>query len=154
MYHSFLAVAMEEAVAGLSEGGIPIGAAFFDETGFCLGRGRNRRVQMADPSAHGETEAFRSVGRRASYDDAILATTLAPCWFCSGLVVQFRIHTVVIGDMQNTENTEATDWLRSRGVLTIDMQSEDCISMLSKWIESYPDIWAEDNGRLASNQDI
>src|SRR5215813_6429971 len=96
-----LQVALEEARRGLAEGGIPIGAALFDKQGDVLGRGHNRRVQNSDPSAHGETDAFRNAGRQRSYRDKIMVTTLAPCWYCSGLVRQFNIRTVVVGESVN-----------------------------------------------------
>src|SRR5919107_3047402 len=100
-YHAMLEVAIEEARQGLAEGGIPIGAALFDGQGRLLGRGHNRRVQENDPSVHGETDAFRKAGRQRSYRDKIMVTTLAPCWYCSGLVMQFKIGTVVVGEAEN-----------------------------------------------------
>src|SRR5580765_6222960 len=115
---SMLAVAIEEARLGISEGGIPIGAALFDSQGNLLGRGHNRRVQEGDPSVHGETDAFRKAGRQRSYRDKIMVTTLAPCWYCSGLVVQFRIGTVVVGESENF--TGGVDWLRERRVEVVD----------------------------------
>jgi cytosine deaminase len=96
--HAMLAVALEEARVGLAEGGIPIGAALFDTNGRLLGRGHNRRVQENDPSVHGETDAFRKAGRQRRYQDTIMVTTLAPCWYCSGLIVQFQIGQVVVGE--------------------------------------------------------
>ena len=112
-----LAVALEEARAGLAEGGIPIGAALFHADGTLLGRGHNRRVQDDDPSVHGETDAFRNAGRRRSYRDTIMVTTLSPCWYCSGLVRQFGIGTVVIGESRTFQG--GADWLRENGV-TVD----------------------------------
>src|SRR5687768_5417688 len=113
-YKSMLAVAIEEARQGLAEGGIPIGAALFDREGKLLGRGHNRRVQENDPSIHGETDAFRKSGRQRSYRDTIMVTTLAPCWYCSGLVRQFGIGTVVVGESVNYH--VGIDWLREHGV--------------------------------------
>ncbi len=95
-YLSLLDIAIGEATIGLSEGGIPIGAALFNKDGTLLGKGRNRRIQNDDPSLHGETDAFRNAGRQRSYSDIIMATTLAPCWYCSGLIRQFKIKTVVV----------------------------------------------------------
>ncbi|HEY5928991.1 MAG TPA: nucleoside deaminase, partial [Burkholderiales bacterium] len=97
-YRALLDVALEEARLGMSEGGIPIGAALFDRNGKLLGRGHNRRVQENDPSVHGETDAFRKAGRQRRYQETIMVTTLAPCWYCSGLVVQFQIGTVIVGE--------------------------------------------------------
>jgi len=139
-----LAVALEEARRGLAEGGIPIGAALFDRDGNLLGRGRNRRVQDGDPSIHGETDAFRNAGRRASYRDTVMATTLAPCWYCSGLVRQFKIGAVLVGESVNFRG--GIDWLRENGVEVVDLASRECIDMLGRWIEAHPDLWNEDIG--------
>src|SRR5271157_5170049 len=101
---AMLAVAISEARLGLAEGGIPIGAAIFRDNGtpgaILLGSGHNRRVQHNDPSAHGETDAFRNAGRQRSYRDLIMVTTLAPCWYCTGLIRQFGFRTVIIGEIQ------------------------------------------------------
>jgi len=139
-----LAVAVAEARKGLAEGGIPIGAAIFDATGKLVGAGHNRRVQNGDPSAHGETDAFRNAGRQWSYRELILVTTLAPCWYCSGLVRQFGFKTVVVGESRNFQGGVA--WLRSLGVEVIDLDSEECVSMLGKYIRENPAIWNEDIG--------
>src|SRR5512139_1939148 len=109
-YHALLQPALEEARMGFAEGGVPVGAALFDSQGKMLSRGRNRRVQDNDPSVHGETDAFRKAGRQTTYRDKILVTTLAPCWYCSGLIRQFHIGTVVVGEAENFEGH--LDWLR------------------------------------------
>ncbi len=145
-YNVLLRVAIDEARKGLSEGGIPIGAALFDSEGNLLGRGRNRRVQDGDPSAHGETDAFRRAGRQKSYRDKILATTLAPCWYCSGLARQFRIGTVVVGESVNFAG--GLDWLRGGGARVVELNSSECVAMLSEYIASHPDVWNEDIGEL------
>lgn len=139
-----LAVAIEEARTGLAEGGIPIGAALFDADGRVLGRGHNRRVQNGDPSAHGETDAFRRAGRQTSYRDKVLATTLAPCWYCSGLVRQFGIRRVIVGESVNLAG--GIDWLRENGVEVVDVASSECIEMLARWIAAHPTLWNEDIG--------
>ena len=139
-----LAVAVAEARKGLAEGGIPIGAAIFDATGKLVGAGHNRRVQNGDPSAHGETDAFRNAGRQWSYRELILVTTLAPCWYCSGLVRQFGFKTVVVGESRNFQGGVA--WLRSLGVEVTDLDSEECVSMLGKYIRENPAVWNEDIG--------
>lgn len=143
-YNAMLQVAIEEARKGLAEGGIPIGAALFDKQGNLLGRGHNRRVQEGDPSIHGETDAFRKAGRQRSYRDKIMVTTLAPCWYCSGLVRQFNIGTVVVGESVNFAG--AVDWLRESGVEVIDLASAECIEMLRSYITAHPEIWNEDIG--------
>jgi cytosine/creatinine deaminase len=139
-----MAVAVEEARLGLAEGGIPIGAALFDGEGTLLGRGRNRRVQENDPSIHGETDAFRKAGRQRSYRDTIMVTTLAPCWYCSGLVRQFGIGTVVVGESVNFAG--GVEWLRENGVEVIDLNSTECIEMLGSFIRENPEVWNEDIG--------
>lgn len=143
-YESMLEVAIEEARQGLREGGIPIGAAVFDRQGNLLGRGHNRRVQEGDPSVHGETDAFRKAGRQRTYRDKIMVTTLAPCWYCSGLVRQFNIGTVVVGEAVNFQG--GIDWLRQSGVEVIDLNSSGCIEMLGNYIAAHPEIWNEDIG--------
>ena len=142
---AMLAVALEEARTGLAEGGVPVGAALFDAQGRLLGRGRNRRVQEGDPSIHGETDAFRKAGRQRGYGDKVLATTLAPCWYCSGLVRQFRIGTLVVGDSVNFRG--GLDWLREAGVRVVDVASPECIAMMRDFIAARPELWNEDIGK-------
>ena len=139
-----LSIAVDEARKGFEEGGIPIGAALFDSDGTLLGSGRNRRVQHGDPSAHGETDAFRNAGRQASYRNTIMATTLAPCWYCSGLIRQFRIGVVIVGESMTFQG--GIDWLRENGVNVIDMQSQQCVELLAAFIKKHPDVWNEDIG--------
>ena len=141
-----LAIAVEEARAGLAEGGIPIGAALFSGDRRLLGRGHNRRVQEGDPSIHGETDAFRKAGRQRSYRDTIMVTTLAPCWYCSGLVRQFNIGTVVAGESVNFAG--GLDWLRQNGVRVVDLSSQECIDLLGSYIRTHPAVWNEDIGVL------
>ncbi|HXY26387.1 MAG TPA: nucleoside deaminase [Candidatus Acidoferrum sp.] len=139
-----LRVALDEARAGLAEGGIPIGAALFDSKGTVLGKGHNRRVQEGDPSAHGETDAFRKAGRQRSYRDKIMVTTLAPCWYCSGLIRQFGIGKVVVGESVNF--CGGIDWLRESGIEVVDLQSSECVQLLSQYIRAHPEVWKEDIG--------
>jgi cytosine deaminase len=141
-----LAIAIAEAKLGLNEGGIPIGAALFDGDGTLLGRGHNRRVQEDDPSIHGETDAFRKAGRQRNYRNTIMVTTLAPCWYCSGLVRQFSIGTVIVGESVNFQG--GLDWLRENGVTVIDLNSSECVEMLSSFIAANPDVWNEDIGEV------
>ncbi len=143
-FHALLQVAIAEAQLGLAEGGIPIGAALFNFHGGLLGRGHNRRVQEGDPSAHGETDAFRKAGRRRHYRDTIMVTTLAPCWYCSGLVRQFRIPRVVVGESVNFMG--GIDGLRDNGVEVIDLHSHTCIRLLADYIAANPHVWNEDVG--------
>src|SRR5499433_2593836 len=140
--HAMLDVALAEARQGLAEGGIPIGGALFNTQGRLLGRGHNRRVQQNDPSVHGETDAFRNAGRQRSYRDTIMVTTLAPCWYCSGLVRQFRIGTVIIGESRTFSGGVA--WLKEHGVRVIDLDSAECIEMLARFIREHPRLWDED----------
>jgi len=140
-----LRTAIEEARLGLSEGGIPIGAALYRADGTLLGRGHNRRVQENDPSIHGETDAFRKAGRQRNYRDTIMVTTLAPCWYCSGLVRQFNIGKVIVGESVNFRG--GIDWLRENGIEVVDMNSRECIDMLSEFIDENPRLWDEDIGK-------
>lgn len=139
-----LAVALAEARKSLAEGGLPIGAAIFDGSGRLVGAGHNRRVQNGDPSLHGETDAFRNAGRQRSYRDMIMVTTLAPCWYCSGLVRQFGFGTLIVGDSRNFQG--GIESLRSLGIRVIDLDSEECISMMADYIRDHPEVWKEDIG--------
>jgi len=144
-YTAMLDVALAEARLGLAEGGIPIGAAIFNSKGRLISSGHNRRVQQDDPSIHGETDAFRRAGRQTSYRDLIMVTTLAPCWYCSGLVRQFGFRTVVVGESRNFQG--GIDWLREAGIEVIDLNSPECIALLGDYIRSNPTAWNEDIGQ-------
>jgi cytosine deaminase len=139
-----LVVAIEQARFGLAEGGIPIGAAMFTRTGELISVGHNRRVQQGDPSMHGETDAFRRGGRQRSYRNLVMVTTLAPCWYCSGLIRQFRIGTVVVGESRTFEG--GLDWLRENGVEVIELDSSECRELMAAYIAEHPEIWNEDIG--------
>ena len=139
-----LAIAFEEAQLGLAEGGLPIGAAIFCTDGTFVSRGRNRRVQQDDPSIHGETDAFRNAGRQRSYRDLIMVTTLAPCWYCSGLVRQFGFGTLIVGESKNFTGGEL--WLRDYGINVIDLADPACITMMRDFIAANPALWNEDIG--------
>jgi cytosine/creatinine deaminase len=139
-----LDVAVGEARHGMSEGGIPIGAALFHEDGTLLGRGHNRRVQDGDPSMHAETAAFRAAGRRRHYGDCVMVTTLSPCWYCSGLLRQFGIGTVVIGEDRNFVGGHA--WVAEHGCRVVVLDDPECVRMLDGFIAANPDLWHEDIG--------
>ena len=139
-----LQVALEEARAGMAEDGIPIGSALFEADGRLLGRGHNRRVQSGDPSAHAEVDAFRAAGRRPSYGDTVMVTTLAPCWYCSGLIRQFGIPVVVVGESRTFEG--GMEWLREHGVRIVECDSQECVDLLQAFITRRPEVWNEDIG--------
>jgi cytosine deaminase len=119
-YFAMLQTALAEARAGLAE------------------------VQQGDPSAHGETDAFRQAGRQRTYRDKIMATTLAPCWYCSGLIRQFGIATVVVGESVNFRG--GMDWLRENGIEVIDLGSRECADLLAQYVNDHPEVWKEDIG--------
>jgi creatinine deaminase len=139
-----LGIALAEARTGLAEGGIPIGAAIYTRDGRLLGSGHNRRVQHNDPSSHGETDAFRNAGRQRSYRDLVMVTTLAPCWYCSGLIRQFGFQRVIVGESRTFQG--GIDWLRSLGVEVIDLNSQECVDLLAGFINAHPEVWNEDIG--------
>jgi cytosine deaminase len=141
---AWLAIALEEARTGLDEGGIPIGAALIGADGTVLGRGHNRRVQDGDPSTHGETDAFRRAGRQRSYRGTTMVTTLSPCWFCSGLIRQFGISRVVIGEAQTFSGGH--DWLAENGVEVVLLDDAECVQMMTDFIAAHPELWNEDIG--------
>ncbi len=139
-----LAVAIREARSGLAEGGLPIGAAMFNHRGELISSGHNRRVQEGDPSAHAETDAFRRAGRLRSYRGVVMVTTLAPCWYCSGLVRQFGIRTLVVGESRTFSG--GVEWLREAGVRVFDLDSEECADLMATFIREHAEIWHEDIG--------
>ena len=141
---AMLAVALAEARAGLAEGGIPIGAALFGADGTLLGRGHNRRVQDDDPSMHAETAAFRAAGRQRSYRGTTMVTTLSPCWYCSGLVRQFGISRVLIGEARTFHGGH--DWLAELGISVTLLDDDTCVELLQGFITDRPQLWAEDIG--------
>ena len=143
-YEEMLETAISEARVGLAEGGIPIGAVLFDGEGRLLGKGHNKRVQDDDPSVHGETDAFRNAGRQRDYRETVMVTTLAPCWYCSGLIRQFRIGTVVVGENETFEG--GIDWLRENGVKVVVLDNDECKSLLRSFIDKHPEVWNEDIG--------
>jgi creatinine deaminase len=136
-----LAVAIEQARIGLAEGGVPVGGAIFRSDGTLLGAGRNRLVQNGDPSMHGETDAFRAAGRQPRYRDLILVTTLTPCWYCTGLIYQFRFKQVIVGDSVNADG--GARWLRAQGVDILDLASPECIEMMAEFKRTNPQLWNE-----------
>lgn len=141
---AMLEVALTEARAGLAEGGIPIGAALFGADGRLVSSGHNRRVQEDDPSAHGETDAFRRAGRQRSYREMTMVTTLAPCWYCSGLIRQFGFGRVIVGESETFQG--GIDWLRENGVEVVDLRSAACKELLAGFIREHPEVWNEDIG--------
>jgi len=143
-YAAWLAIAIEEAEQGLAEGGIPIGAALIGADGSVLGRGHNRRVQDGDPSVHGETAAFRNAGRQRTYRGTTMVTTLSPCWYCSGLVRQFGISRVVIGEAHTFSGGH--DWLAENGVEIVLLDDLRCVQLMTDFIDAHPELWNEDIG--------
>lgn len=140
-----LDVAFEEAQAGLAEAGIPVGAALFAADGTLLGLGRNRRVQQGDPSLHAEVDAFRTAGRQLDYRSTVMVTTLSPCWYCSGLVRQFNIGALVVGECRTFSGGH--EWLAQLGVTVTVLDDPRCTRMMSAFIAAHPDVWHEDIGR-------
>jgi creatinine deaminase len=144
--HSFLTVAIEEAMRGRAEGGIPIGAALVHR-GQIIGRGHNRRVQQGSAVLHGEMDALERAGRQpaSTYRESVMYTTLSPCAMCTGAILLYGIPHVVVGENRTFMGEE--EWLRARGVRVDVVQDERCIRMMEAFIEAHPDLWDEDIGR-------
>ncbi|PWI11285.1 tRNA-specific adenosine deaminase [Streptomyces sp. NWU339] len=149
---AWLATALAEARAGLAEGGVPVGAALYGADGTLLGRGRNRRVQDGDPSVHAETAAFRAAGRQRSYRGTTMVTTLSPCWYCSGLVRQFGISRVLIGEAVTFHGGH--DWLAEHGVEIVLLDDPECAAMMRDFVERHPRLWHEDIGDVRDIGDV
>lgn len=145
-----MAVARTEAEKGAAEGGVPIGAALFSADGALLGSGHNRRVQDGDAAMHAETNAFHNAGRQRSYRDTVMVTTLSPCWYCCGLVRQFGIGRVVVGDDRNFLGGQ--DWLAENGVDIAVVNDPSLIAMMAGFIKANPALWNEDIGVSAGGR--
>lgn len=141
----FLLAAIEEAEAGLREGGIPIGSVLVHE-GRILGRGHNRRIQRGSPTLHGEMDALENAGRLPArvYAESTLYTTLSPCPMCTGAILLYKIPRVVVGENQTFLGDE--ELLRSRGVQVEVVQDPRCIALMTKFIHDRPELWNEDIG--------
>ncbi len=141
--HQFLQAAFEQAVKSYNEGGLPIGAVMV-ENGAYIAAGHNRRVQDGDPIAHAEMDCFRKAGRRARYSGVTLYTTLSPCMMCSGTIVQFGVKRVVVGEKRNFSGN--IDFLQSHGVDVRVVDDPDCIALMKRFVQEYPELWNEDIG--------
>ena len=139
-----LAVATAEAKKGAADGGIPIGAALFSGDGRLLGSGHNRRVQDDDAAMHAETNAFHHAGRQKSYRDTVMVSTLSPCWYCSGLVRQFGIGRVIVGEDRNFVGGQ--DWVAEHGTELTVVNDPELITMMASFIELNSALWNEDIG--------
>lgn len=141
----YLKIAIAEAKKGRDEGGIPIGSVLV-RNGLILGQGHNMRVQYDDPVAHAEIDCLRNAGRVGNYRDAILYSTLMPCYLCAGAVVQFGIKKVYAGEDESFRG--AKEFMESHGVEVINLQSEECKQMMREFIAEHPELWCEDIGEL------
>ncbi|MGD0558173.1 MAG: nucleoside deaminase [Streptosporangiaceae bacterium] len=139
-----MGLALEQARASLSQGGVPVGAVLASETGELLGAGHNERVQRGDPVAHGEIACLRNIGRRPSYADTVLYTTLSPCQMCSGAILLFQIPRVVVGEAATFEGD--LGFLESRGVDVVLLNDPDCVAVMREFQQRYPQVWSEDIG--------
>jgi len=136
--------ALQEAMLGLSEGGLPIGSVLADGTGRVIARGHNLRVQNGDPTAHAEVVCIRDAGRRRDWHQLILVSTLSPCVMCTGTSLLFRIPTVIIGENRNFLGAEHL--FAQAGVAIKVLDDPECIEMMRSFIARHPDLWNEDIG--------
>lgn len=141
----FLEAAIDEAKKGYNEGGIPIGSVLI-KNGKIVARGHNKRVQELNPMKHAEIDCLINAGRIGSYKDTVLYSTLMPCYLCAGAVVQFNIKKVIVGESVTFPG--AKEFMEQHGVEVIDLQNEECISMMKKFISEKPELWNEDIGEL------
>ena len=141
--HRLMGEALAEARAGRDEGGVPIGSVLAID-GEIVGRGRNRRVQQANPILHGEMDCLRDVGRlpASDYRRAIIYTTLSPCDMCSGAILLFGIPRVVMAENETFVGAEAL--LRSRGVELVNLDLDEAKELMAAFIAQHPDLWNED----------
>jgi cytosine deaminase len=141
----FMKAAIEEARLGLQEGGIPIGSVLVSE-GRIIGRGHNRRVQNGDPLAHAEIECIRNAGRKSSYSNTILFSTLMPCYLCSGAIVQFGIEKIIVGESRTFKGD--LEFLKDHWITVEDWDMDECIELMAEFIHKNSALWNEDIGKL------
>lgn len=139
----FMQVAIQEAQQGYAEGGIPIGSVLV-KGGKLVAKGRNKRVQEQNPILHGEMDCLNNAGRVGSYRDTVIYSTLMPCYMCAGTIVQFKIPKVIVGESRTFPG--AADFLRSHGVEVIDLDLQECVDMMERFIAEKPALWNEDIG--------
>ena len=137
--------ALKEALAGLREGGLPIGSVLADRAGNIVARGHNLRVQTGDPTAHAETVCIRNAGRRRDWPELTLVSTLSPCIMCAGTALLYRIPRIVIGENRNFLGAE--DLFRQRGVEVVVLDDAECVRMMAEFIREHGDLWNEDIGK-------
>ncbi len=144
MIDIYMQEAIAEARKGLSEGGIPIGSVLVRD-GKIIGRGHNRRVQELNPMKHAEIDCLINAGRVGNYRDTILYSTLMPCYLCAGAVVQFNIPKVIVGEARTFPG--GVDFMRQHNVEVINLDLDECVGMMKKFIEENPRLWDEDIGK-------
>lgn len=135
--------AIDEALAGRAEGGIPIGSVLV-RAGGIVARGRNKRVQEGDPILHGEMDCLHNAGRIGTYRDTVIYSTLMPCYMCAGTIVQFKIPKVVVGESRTFSGAKA--FMEQHGVEVIDLDLDECVAMMEAFIAAEPGLWNEDIG--------
>lgn len=136
----FMRAAIEEALKGFREGGIPIGAVLV-EGGKIIGRGRNKRVQQGDQLMHAEIDCLRNARLTGGYHNTVLYSTLMPCYFCAGAIVQFGIKKVVVGESNSAP--EASDFMESHGIEVVNLDSKECRELMEMYIKKNPRLWDE-----------
>jgi len=141
----FLQAALEEARAGLAEGGIPIGSVLVlgDKI---IGRGHNRRVQKGSAILHAEMDCLENAGRltASDYRQSTLYSTLSPCDMCSGTALLYGIPRIVIGENRTFQGPE--EYVRSRGVELTLVDDPTCVELMKQFIAAHPELWNEDIG--------
>ena len=137
----FMRLAIDEALKGRSEGGIPIGSVLVKD-GEVVAVGHNKRVQENNPILHGEMDCLNNAGRIGSYKNTIIYSTLMPCYMCAGTIVQFKIPKVVVGESKTFSG--AKEFMQSHGVEVVDMALPECIEMMETFIQEKPELWNED----------
>ena len=141
----FMQAAIDQAQKSLQEGGIPIGSVLVRD-GEIIGRGHNKRVQQQNPILHGEMDCLNNAGRLGSYKNTIIYSTLMPCYMCAGTIVQFNIPQVIVGESRTFAG--ARKFMESHGVKVIDLDLQQCVKMMEKFINEKPELWNEDIGEL------
>jgi cytosine/creatinine deaminase len=128
--------ALAEAERGAEAGGMPIGAVLGTPDGEVVSCGHNQRLQTGDVTRHAEIVSVANAPPETDFTACVLATTLAPCWMCAGMVRFLGVSALVIGDTDSWQDG-AVAWLRGEGLAVVELHDSRCRALLEAWLREH-----------------
>lgn len=135
--------ALAEAEAAARAGDVPVGAVVLDAAGAIVARGRNRREEDADPTAHAELVAIRAAARATGswrLEPLTLVVTLEPCPMCAGAVINARMSRLVFGAADQRAGAVGSLWdvVRDQRYAPVPeviggILADDCLALLQRF---------------------